>query len=164
MVEGVSGGGAGFRAVVAADQEAASIAANRFRDDGRNGEPDHPQTVPGRQLYRGHDSASNAVVRSFYAFWIERGEGPLVNPVLLARGRGRRPHTHHNPLESFRPEGRLRYNPPAPKRRPRAMLDERWEQLFTAMRSDRDRAILALAVSTGARAGALLGMRGIDLD
>ncbi|KLL09682.1 integrase [Protofrankia coriariae] len=107
---------------------------------------------------------SNAVVRSFYVFWIERGEGPLVNPVVLARGRGRRPHAHHNPSESFRPEGRLRYNPPAPKRRPRAMPDELWEQLFTAMRSDRDRAILALAVSTGARAGELLGMRGVDLD
>ncbi len=107
---------------------------------------------------------SNAVVRSFYAFWLERGEGPLVNPVVLARGRGRRPHAHHNPLEPFRPEGRLRYNPPTPKRRPRAMADELWERLFTAMRSDRDRAILALAVSTGARAGEMLGMRGADLD
>lgn len=31
---------------------------------------------------------SNALVRSFCAFWIERGEGPLVNPVVQARALG----------------------------------------------------------------------------
>ncbi|MFJ7215014.1 hypothetical protein [Amycolatopsis sp. NPDC098790] len=32
---------------------------------------------------------SNAVVRAFYEFWIEDvREGPLINPVQLARGRG----------------------------------------------------------------------------
>lgn len=40
---------------------------------------------------------SNAVLRSFYLFWIEIGEGPLINPVRLDR-RGRRPNAHHNPL------------------------------------------------------------------
>ncbi|ETA00117.1 site-specific recombinase XerD [Frankia sp. CcI6] len=107
---------------------------------------------------------SNAVLRTFYEFWLERGEGPLVNPVVLARaGRGRA-HAHHNPLEAFRPEGRLRYNPRLPKRKPRAMPDERWDALFAAMGRNRDRAILALGVSTGARAAELLGMRGADLD
>lgn len=47
---------------------------------------------------------SNAVVRSFYEFWIEAGGGPLINPVRLARRAGR-PNAHHNPLEPFRPEG-----------------------------------------------------------
>jgi integrase/recombinase XerD len=61
---------------------------------------------------------SNAVVRSFYEFWIERGAGPLVNPVVQERRGGRRPNTYHSPLEPFRPEGRLRYNPPIPKRSP----------------------------------------------
>ncbi|MFI0454262.1 site-specific integrase [Actinomadura sp. 6N118] len=68
---------------------------------------------------------SNAVLRAFYEFWIERGAGPLVNPVPLQRRRGQRPNAHHHPLQPFRPEGRLRYNPPVPKRRPRAMSDQR---------------------------------------
>jgi integrase len=107
---------------------------------------------------------SNAVVRSFYEFWIEIGEGPLVNPVPLERGNGRRPNAHHNPLEPFRPEGRVRYNPKVPKRRPRAMPDQRWLELFAALRSNRDRAVVALAVSSAARAGELLGVRCVDLD
>ena len=53
---------------------------------------------------------SNAVLRGFYEFWIELGVGPLVNPVVRARGAGRG-NAHHNPLEPFRAEGRLRYNP-----------------------------------------------------
>lgn len=105
----------------------------------------------------------NAVLRGFYEFWIELGEGPLVNPVALDR-RGRRPNAHHNPLEPFRREGRVRYNPKVPKRKPREMSDERWAELFAALRSNRDRAILALAVSNAARACELLGIRGVDLD
>jgi integrase len=106
---------------------------------------------------------SNAVLRSFYEFWIELGGGPLINPVPLDR-RGRRPHAHHNPLETFRPEGRIRYNPKIPKRRPREIPEERWTQLFAGLRSNRDRAIVALGMSNGARAGELLGVRGVDLD
>lgn len=107
---------------------------------------------------------SNAVLRSFYEFWIEVGGGPLVNPVPLARTDKRRPHAHHNPLEPYRAEGRLRYNPRVPRRRPRQMPDERWNELFAALRSNRDRALLAIAVSNGARAAELLGLRGVDLD
>jgi integrase/recombinase XerD len=107
---------------------------------------------------------SNAVVRSFYEFWIDIGEGPLVNPMPLERGRGRRANEHHNPLAPFRPEGRVRYNPSVPKRKPRAMPDERWNELFAALRSNRDRAVLALSVSNGARASELLGVRTADLD
>jgi integrase/recombinase XerD len=103
---------------------------------------------------------SNAVVRSFYEFWIEDvGAGPLVNPVQLARRAGR-PNAHHNPLDPFRPEGKIRYNPKVPKRMPREMPEERWRDLFTGLRSNRDRAILALAVSNGARVAEILGMRG----
>lgn len=110
---------------------------------------------------------SNAVIRAFYEFWIERGDGPLVNPVALARTPGDsigRPHAHHNPLQPFGVEGRLRHNPKLPRRRPRALSDPQWEALFAALRSDRDRAITAVAVSSAARAGELLGMRPIDLD
>jgi integrase/recombinase XerD len=107
---------------------------------------------------------SNAVLRTFYEYWIELGHPPLINPVPLDRCRGGRPGAHHNPLEPYRPEGKLRYNPKVPKRRPRAMPDERWNELFSAMRSNRDRAILALAVSTGARASELLGVGPADVD
>ncbi len=107
---------------------------------------------------------SNAVLRSFYGYWVELGEGPLVNPVRVERQHGRRAHGHHNPLEPFRAEGRLRYNPKLPKQQPRAMPDQRWNELFAALRTHRDRALLALAISNGARAGELLGLRGADLD
>jgi integrase len=107
---------------------------------------------------------SNAVLRSFYRFWIDDvGAGPLINPVLLDR-RGRRPNAHHNPLEPFKLEGRLRYNPRLPKGKPREMPDEKWNDLFAALRSNRDRSILALAISNGARASEILGIRGADLD
>ncbi|WIN00038.1 site-specific integrase [Actinoplanes oblitus] len=106
---------------------------------------------------------SNAVLRAFYEYWIEEGQGPLLNPVPRAR-RGARPNAHHNALEPFRPEGRLRYNPKVPKQKPRAMPDEAWLDLFKAMKSNRDRAILTLAISTAARASELLGLRACDID
>jgi integrase len=109
---------------------------------------------------------SNAVVRAFYEFWIEDArEGPLINPVQLARGRrGQRPNAHHNPLEPFRPEGKIRYNPKLPKQRPREMPDSRWKDVFGRLRSNRDRALLSMDVSCAARASELLGIRGVDLD
>jgi len=108
---------------------------------------------------------SNAVIRAFYEFWIEQGEGPLVNPVVLARSReSGRANAHHNPLRPFRGDGALRHNPKVPRQRPRALLDQHWDALFTELRSDRDRAITSLAVSSAARAGELLGLRPIDLD
>jgi integrase/recombinase XerD len=106
---------------------------------------------------------NNAVLRGFYEFWIDLGEGPLINPVRLDR-RGARANAHHNPLEQFRPEGRIRYNPKLPKTKPRAMPDERWRDLFAGLRSNRDRAMLAVAISNGARAAELLGMCSVDVD
>jgi integrase len=106
---------------------------------------------------------ANAVLRAFYEFWADLGEGPVVNPVRRAT-RGRRPNEHHNPMEPFRAEGRLRHNPPIPRRRPRALTGVQWRDVFAALRSHRDRALLALAVSNGARAGELLGLRGVDID
>ncbi|MEU1813326.1 site-specific integrase [Micromonospora aurantiaca (nom. illeg.)] len=57
---------------------------------------------------------NNAVLRAFYDFWLERGGGPLINPVPVERSRGGRANRHHNPMTPFRVEGRLRYNPRAP--------------------------------------------------
>jgi integrase len=107
---------------------------------------------------------SNAVIRAFYQYWIDdRQQGPLVNPIPLDRGRGR-PHAHHNPLDPNRPEGRLRYNPRLPKQQPREISDEQWRQLFGALGSLRDRALLALVVSNGARSEEILGLRMVDVD
>src|SRR5262245_15953847 len=44
------------------------------------------------------------------------------------------------------------------------MPDLLWDALFAAMPSNRDRPILALDISTGARAAELLGIRGADID
>ncbi|MGW1737372.1 tyrosine-type recombinase/integrase [Nocardia sp. NPDC001965] len=106
---------------------------------------------------------SNAVVRSFYEFWIEIGEGPLLNPVPLSR-RGSRSHAHHNPLDTFQSGGRLRYNPRLPVQRTREIPDPQWQQLFAALRHNRDRAVLSLTVSTAARSAEILGLRLVDLD
>lgn len=69
------------------------------------------------------------MLSSFYEFWIEQGLGPVVNPVKRDNRRGR-PNAHHNPMENFRPEGKVRYNPKVPKRRPRALPDQAWGELF----------------------------------
>ncbi len=107
---------------------------------------------------------SNAVVRSFYEFFGERGEGPLLNPMPRERVGGGRAGAHHNPMEPFGFEGRLRYNPTVPHRRRRALTDGQWSELFGVLRCDRDRALLALAVSTAARAAEILGLRAVDVD
>lgn len=106
---------------------------------------------------------SNAVLRDFYDFWIDRGARPLVNPVPLDRS-ARRRNAHRNPLDPFRPEGRIAYNPKLPKQKPRALPDERWTDLFAALRSNRDRAVLAVTISSAARASEVLGLRGVDVD
>lgn len=106
---------------------------------------------------------SNAVIRAFYEYWIELGLGPLINPMPLDP-RSRRANAHHDPSEPFRPEGRLRYNPKLPKAQPREIRDEHWLNLFGAMRSNRDRALLSLTLSNGARAAEVLGVRMVDLD
>ena len=49
-----------------------------------------------------------------------------------------------------------------PKRIPRAIPDDWFNKLFAALPSDRDRALVAFWISTGARASELLGMRQCD--
>ncbi len=102
----------------------------------------------------------NAVIRSFYNYWIEQGEGPLLNPFQTIEQRA---NAHHNPLAAFKGNS-LRYNPKVPKRHPRSVPDEERNALFQALRSHRDRALLSLAVSNGARASEVLGLRGLDVD
>jgi len=103
-----------------------------------------------------------AVVKMFYADRISAGSGPLVNPVPDAAHRaGRRIQAHHNPMEQFRPGRRAPLRQKVPDRLPRSLPDHLFDALFAAMRSDRDRALLAFYVSTGARASELLGVLSI---
>jgi integrase len=102
------------------------------------------------------------VVRTFYEFHMAAGSGPMVNPFPLAR-RGR-PHAHHNPMDVFRSERAGLYRPKLAARLPRQIPDELFDQVFAQLRWDRDRALVAFWVSSGARAGELLGATVGDAD
>jgi site-specific recombinase XerC len=95
------------------------------------------------------------VLRSFYAYHLDAGTGPLMNPFPLARAR--RAHAHHNPMERFERQRVGLYRPRQPQRIPRQIPDAVLNELFAQLSSDRDRALVAFWVSTGARASELLG-------
>lgn len=100
-----------------------------------------------------------AVVKMFYADRMSTGDGPLINPVPDADHRaGRRSQAHHNPMQSFAPGPRAPFRQKMPERIPRHLPDRLFDELFATLRSDRDRALLAFYVSTGARASELLGV------
>lgn len=104
-----------------------------------------------------------SVLRGFYDFHLEAGSGPMVNPFPLVR-RGGRVNAHHNPMEPFVGGRTGRYRPRLPTRLPRQIPDERFDQLFAGLSCDRDRALVAFWVSTGARASELLGAMVADTD
>lgn len=100
---------------------------------------------------------SETVLRGFYDFHLDAGTGPILNPFPLHRSRrGRRAHVHHNPMEPHRNEQAGLYRPTVPKRVPRSVPDEEFNEIFARLPSHRDRALVAFYVSTGARASELL--------
>ena len=107
---------------------------------------------------------SETVLRRFYDFHRDCGTGPVLNPFPLDASRRRRgrPNAHHNPMDEWRPERTGRYRPTVPRRIPRAIPDGWFNKLFASLPSDRDRALVAFWISTGARASELLGMRQCD--
>ncbi|WP_430789168.1 tyrosine-type recombinase/integrase [Actinoplanes sp. G11-F43] len=106
-----------------------------------------------------------AVISSYYSHQISQGSGPLLNPVPKRTApRGGRAHAHHNPLEPFRQPRRGAYRQRVPQTSPRAIPDRMFDELFAAMRSNRDRALLALYVSCGARPAELLGLTGAMIN
>lgn len=119
--------------------------------------------APGSKYAPATIAHSETVVRSFYEFHREALSGPMVNPFPPAR-RGPRAHAHHNPLEPFRKERAGLYRPRVPTRAPRAIPDRLFDELFAGLPSNRDRALIAFFVSTGARAAELLGARFGDAD
>jgi site-specific recombinase XerC len=120
---------------------------------------------PGTKYSASTLAHSETVLRSFYAFHLDAGSGPIINPFPLVRGRrSTRAHAHHNPMEPFANERSGRYRPRSTRRTPRRIPDDRFDQIFAGLRCDRDRALVAFWVSTGARASELLGARGGDVD
>lgn len=102
------------------------------------------------------------VLRSFYEYHLQAGTGPIVNPFPLVRAG--RVHAHHNPVNPFRAERTGLFRPRAPRRVPRHIPDDKFNELFALLGSHRDRALVAFWISTGARAAELLGVlcSGID--
>ncbi|MGO8895403.1 MAG: tyrosine-type recombinase/integrase [Streptosporangiaceae bacterium] len=104
-----------------------------------------------------------SVVSGFYEYHGHYGRGPVVNPVPSSAER-RRALSHLSPLEPKPVVGRARLRQKVPARPPRAIPDERWDELFAAMGCERDRALLEFSVSSGARAAELLGVCPEEVD
>ncbi|MCC3328340.1 tyrosine-type recombinase/integrase [Nocardia abscessus] len=108
---------------------------------------------------------SETVLRGFYDFHRDAGTGPILNPFPLDRARrSRRALAHRNPMDGWARERVGRYRPKVPHRIPRAIPDQRFNELFAALGSNRDRALVAFWTSTGVRASELLGVRQCDID
>lgn len=84
----------------------------------------------------------------------------LRNPV--PKQRGGRP-AHRSPLDPSR-DPRAAYRQRQPARQPRGLDEVLVQRLFSVVTGDRDRALLAVALSSGVRAGELLSMTrgGVD--
>ena len=127
--------------------------------------PPAPAVASGEVYAPSVRAHSETVLRGFYDFHREAGTGPLVNPFPLDRSRrGGRAHAHHNPMEPYHPERSGLFRPAVPSRVPRSVPDEEFNEIFAALGSHRDRALVAFYVSTGARASELLSatQRGVD--
>lgn len=108
---------------------------------------------------------SETVLRRFYDFHRDELSGPIVNPFPLDLSRrSGRANAHHNPMQSWQPARVGRYRPTVPRRFPRAIPDARFNEIFAALSCNRDRALVAFWVSSGARASELLGIRRCDVD
>ena len=120
--------------------------------------PAGPGPLPGSYAasVRAH---AETVLRGFYDFHLRYGTGPVVNPFPLDRSRrGGRAHAHHNPMEPYRDQRAGLYRPRVPVRVPRSVPDDEFSKIFAQLPSDRDRALVAFYVSTGARASELLSV------
>ncbi len=99
------------------------------------------------------------VLRCFYDDRSAAGFGPILNPVPSVRpGDRERRHAHHNPMDGFSLHRRAPLRQKDSGRIPGGLSDRSFDELFAAMGHDRDRAMLAFFVSTGARAAELLGL------
>ncbi|MDT3446275.1 MULTISPECIES: site-specific integrase [unclassified Pseudofrankia] len=118
------------------------------------------KATPGENYAARTRRHARAVIRSFYEYHREMHGRPLVNPFPQAGGmEDGRLGAHRNPMEPFRrPSRRAVYQPKEPKPAPRSIPDQAFNDLFAALSCNRDRALVAFYVSTGARASELLGV------
>ena len=172
---GDPGGGPGFLLVDPAGGQAGAAALALSRGwragdgdgagSGRDAEPGDGEAFSGRGYATATVVHCESVLRGFYDFHLQAGSGPMVNPFPLARGRrtaGRMPTaTRWIPSRGQRAG---RYRPKAVRRIPRQIPDEKFDELFAELGSNRDRALVAFWVSTGARASELLGATAGDAD
>jgi integrase len=151
-------------------QVAGKPARRHWRGDGAAGvRPGVPvpnrvtgKSPPGPQFATATVAHGETVARSFYDFHLQAGTGPLVNPFPLARtGRA---HAHHNPMDRFDGQRAGLFRPRVAQRIPRQIPDGKFDELFAALCSHRDRALLAFWISTGARASELLGVLADGID
>jgi integrase len=122
------------------------------------------KAAPGSTYATATTVQSESVLRGFYDFHRDAGTGPMVSPFPLSRARQGRAHAHHNPMEQHRGERSGLYRPRLAVQAPHHIPDEAFGRLFAGLGSDRDRALVAFWVSTGARASELLGATCRDAD
>ncbi|MFI6701729.1 hypothetical protein ACIBJC_22655 [Streptomyces sp. NPDC050509] len=118
------------------------------------------KAVPGENYAARTRRHARAVIGSFYEYHRETHGRPLINPFPQggAADEGS-PNAHHNPMQPFRrPSRRGTYQPKEPKPTPRIIPDQAFNDLFAALKYNRDRALIAFYISTGARASELLGV------
>jgi integrase len=134
------------------------IAGKPVRSHWRSQAPAAPLSSAGEPYAASVRAHSETVLRSFYDFHRDMGSGPvLLNPFPLDRSRrGGRANAHHNPMLPLRNERAGLYRPRVPKRIPRSIPDEEFNEIFARLPSHRDRALVAFYVSTAARASELL--------
>ena len=133
---------------------------------GRAGVP-NPVTgkaPPGRGYAPATVTHSESVLRGFYDFHVTPGPADRQPVPAGAGAAGGRAHAHHNPMEPHRGERSGRYRPRLARQAPHHIPEEKFNQLFAALGSHRDRALVAFWVSTGARASELLAATCRDAD
>ncbi|WP_367325837.1 hypothetical protein [Streptomyces sp. HUAS ZL42] len=103
---------------------------------------------------------ARAVIRSFYEYHRDMHGRPLLNPFPnTKRAEDEHLKAPHNPMHAFKhPARRAPYQPKEPRRTPRGIPDQAFNELFAALPSHRDRALVALYISAGPRASEFLGV------
>jgi integrase len=123
-----------------------------------------PQDQSGRRAYRPASiNHTLSVLSVFYEHQAWLGKGPVMNPVPAAAS-GVRRYAHHDPSAPYTPQQRAPYRQRVDGGLPRALSGDLVNKVLAALTSTRDRALVAMYLSTGARASELLGMRGKDVD
>lgn len=142
--------------------------AQRYRRRPESPSPGSVNPVSGKQALRlGYAPRTInhqlTVMSSFYAFHAVFGRGPVINPVPTTKERRDR-LAHRSPIEAQAEHRRAPLRQRVAAQNPRSIPDDRFDELFARMGNHRDRALLALFVSTGARAAELLGLRAEHVD